>query len=139
PCRVTTTSSISSDASFTRITSRMSRVASYPRSVRYLSAAGESNSSMTRSWQSANELVNPQATRRLCPMITKGMPAMVTPEVSKSEPARTWAAYQTEGRDGVRCGSLQSIGRPETVREPDTTQELLAPAIDGSQRAASRN
>ena len=87
---------------------------------------------MTRSWQSAKELVNPQATRLLWPMITNGMPGMVTPVDSKSSPARTWAAYQIEGIPGTRCGSLQRIGRPDAVRSPETTQELLIPPAVGS-------
>ena len=94
---------------------------------------------MTRSWQSAKEFVNPQATRVLWPMITKGMPGMVTPVDSKSSPARTWAAYQIEGIPGTRCGSLQRIGLPEGVRSPETTQELLIPPAVGIHRAASRN
>ena len=65
PCLVLTTSSSSSDAPLTWITSLRRRVGWNPRSVRYRSAAAESNSSMTRSWQSAKELVNPHAQRRL--------------------------------------------------------------------------
>src|ERR1019366_9182943 len=90
-------------------------------------------------WQSAKEFVKPHATRLLCPMITKGIPGMVTPVDSKSSPARTWAAYQIGGMPGTRCGSLQRIGRPDAVRSPETTQELLMPPAVGIQRAASRN
>ena len=112
PCRVTTTSSSTSDEPLTWMISRSLRVGSNPRSVLNRSPAGESNSSITRSWQSAKELVNPQATRLLWPMITNGMPGMVTPVDSKSSPAWTWAAYQIDGIPGTRCGSLQRIGRP---------------------------
>ena len=83
--------------------------------------------------------MNPQATRRLWPMITNGIPGMVTPVDSKSSPAWTWAAYQMDGIPGTRCGSLQRIGLPEDVRSPDTTQELLIPPAVGIHRAASRN
>src|ERR1700694_6332226 len=94
---------------------------------------------MTRSWQSAKELVNPHATRRLWPMTTRGMPGIVTPVDSKSSPARTWAAYQTDGSEGARWGSLQRIGRPVALRSADNTPELLAPPAEGIQRAASAN
>src|ERR1700686_1433401 len=72
-------------------------------------------------------------------MITNGIPGMVTPVDTKSSPAGTWAAYQMEGIPGTRCGSLQRIGRPDAVRSPETTQELLIPPAVGIQRAASRN
>ena len=94
---------------------------------------------MTRSWQSAKELVNPQATRLLWPMITKGSPGMVTPVDSKSSPAWMCAAYQIDGMPGTRWGSLQRIGRPEDERSPETTHELLIPPAVGIHRAASRN
>ncbi len=94
---------------------------------------------MTRSWQSAKELVNPQATRLLWPMMTNGIPGIVTPVDSKSSPALTCAAYQIDGIPGTRCGSLQRMGRPVDVRSPDTTHELLIPPAVGIQRAASRN
>ena len=94
---------------------------------------------MTRSWQSANELVNPHATRALWPMITSGIPGRVTPVDSKSSPARTCAAYQTDGTLGARCGSLQRSGRPEAVRLPLTTHELLPPPAPGIHRDVSWN
>src|SRR5438309_2624196 len=72
-------------------------------------------------------------------MTMKGSPGSVTPADSKSSPARTWAAYQRDGIDGVTWGSLQSSGRPLAVLAPATTQELLAPPAVGIQRAASAN
>ncbi len=65
---------------------------------------------------------------------------MVTPTLSKSSPASTWAWYQIEGAVAGRCGSLQSMGRPVSVMVPSTTQLLdTAPAVPvGIQRAASR-
>src|ERR1022692_1386619 len=72
-------------------------------------------------------------------MITNGIPGMVTPVDSKAAPAWTCAAYQIDGMPGTRCGSLQRIGRPDAVRSPETTQELLMPPAVGIQRAASRN
>src|ERR1035437_11115701 len=72
-------------------------------------------------------------------MMGNGCPAKVTPVVSKSLPARMWAANHTDGTDGSRWGSLQSMGRPGVVRSPDTAHALLAPTELGSQRAGSWN
>src|ERR1700680_3415474 len=76
--------------------------------------------------------------RRLWPMIGKGWPANVTPVLSKSSPARMWAANQIDGTVGSRWGSLQSSGRPSAVRLGDPAQALLAPTELGSQAAAAR-
>ena len=140
PWRVTTTSSRTSDESLTWMISRSRRVGSKPRSVRNRSAAGESNSSMTRSWQSAKELVNPQATRVLWPMITNGIPGMVTP-VDFEVLARPGRAPRTRSRacPGPGAGRCRESAVQIVVRSPETTQELLMPPAVGIQRAASRN
>src|SRR5579872_2028015 len=61
--------------------------------------------------------------KRLRPSATAGAPGSVAPMISKSPPV-TWARYHVDGIRALRCGSLASIGLPDAVIVPSTTQLL---------------
>ena len=74
-------------------------------------------------------MVRPHAILVFLPMTTPGMEAMLNPETSNgqaSESVRqcrpTWA--NGDGMEVARCGSLDKIALPLSVREPATAQEL---------------
>jgi hypothetical protein len=71
-------------------------------------------------------LVSPHAMNLLRPIATAGAPGSVAPITSKS-PADRCARYQSDGICAPRCGSLASIGLPDAVIVPSTTQ-LLEPS-----------
>src|SRR5207237_9872673 len=71
----------------------------------------------------------PQATNRLRPSATAGVPGSVAPMTSKS-PADRWARYQIEGSLVPRCGSLARSGRPLEVSVPSITQLFDPSASD---------
>src|SRR5918911_1267599 len=70
-------------------------------------------------------LVKPHAIDALWPMTMPGSPGVVTP-ATRTPGALRCIMYQIEGADAGRCGSLASSGLPDAVREPATTQLLLA-------------
>src|SRR3990172_13229129 len=69
-------------------------------------------------------LVMPQATRGVRPKKTAGRPAYAVPATSNEPPERC-ASYQHETAPKAMWGSLATIGFPEAVRAPATTQLLL--------------
>src|SRR5687768_7221918 len=71
-------------------------------------------------------LVMPHATRLLRPIITPGTPASATP-ATLNEPPWRHTSCQIDTAPNGTCGSLATIGCPDTVREPASTQLLLPP------------
>src|SRR6266508_2254709 len=70
-------------------------------------------------------------------MMTFGIPGRVAPATERPGASRR-ARYQTEGVRRPRCGSLARIGRPDFVREPARTQELL-PTVSAPNPSSSRS
>src|SRR5208282_2331594 len=132
PCRVVTTSSVTSGFPLTWIVSCRCRASSHPAGVLYCPCA--LNSSMKLSSTVGPTLVNPQPMRWLWPTITNGTPGSVTPATSKLllfivvpavvVPAVVFrcAANHRFGIWWSRCISFDSRGFPETVCCPETTQ-----------------
>src|SRR3990170_3656650 len=76
-------------------------------------------------------LVMPQATRGVRPKKTAGSPAYAVPATSNEPPERC-ASYQHETAPKAMWGSLATIGLPDAVRVPATTQLLLPRPSSGS-------
>src|SRR5208283_903471 len=158
PCRVVTTSSVTSGLPLTWIVSCRCCGSTHPAGVLYCPCA--LNSSMKSSSTVGPTLVNPQPMRWLWPTMTKGTPGRVTPATSKLKlpglvtgapgcesaspgfvprfeipvsgiAAFRCASYHKFGIWWLRCISFDSRGFPETVCRPDTTQ-LFDPGRTGS-------
>ncbi|MCY1233482.1 hypothetical protein D9M69_342990 [compost metagenome] len=121
PWRVLRTFSVTSGAPLMRMVSvRVSKLAQ-PSGVWYWVSLPGRSRSINRSCTSGAVLVKPHAMRSLCPSTTTGMPGSVAPATS-SPGAVMRAKYHSAGACRPRCGSLASIGLPDCVCAPETTQ-----------------
>src|SRR5262245_30869523 len=75
--------------------------------------------------------VIPQATCSFLPNMTAGIPAYAIP-ATLNEPPRKWISCQHETAPNAMCGSLATIGLPDKVLAPETTQLLLPCPSAGS-------
>src|SRR5215510_8746858 len=69
-------------------------------------------------------------------MITLGRPGSVAP-ATDNPGGSSLARYQTDGARSPRCGSLARIGRPDFVRDPPITHELLPRVSPPKPRSSS--